>query len=154
MLGELLTDAARIRFTRPVFDVNDPVFMPPGNIPGRITAWYTDRGERPPGSPAEMVRCIVESLAQAFADAVVTAASLADRSVSVIHILGGGSLNALLCQRLADRAGLPVLAGPVEATAMGNLLVQAQALGQIADGLPALRAVVGRSSQLVTYTPR
>src|SRR5699024_8404790 len=111
-------------------------------------------GERAPESPAEMVRCIVESLAQAFSEAVFTAASLADRAVSVIHIVGGGSLNTLLCQALADRSGLPVLAGPVEATAMGNLLVQAQALGQIPEGLPALRAVVARSSQLVTYTPR
>lgn len=154
LLSELLSDAAKVSFSGPVFDVNDPSFMPPGDIPGRITNWYAARGERAPASPAEMVRCIVESLAQAFADAVFTAAELADRSVSVIHIVGGGSLNTLLCQALADRAGLPVLAGPVEATAMGNLLVQAQALEQLPEGLPALRAVVARSSQLVTYTPR
>ena len=154
LLSELLSDAAKVRFSGPVFDVNDPSFMPPGDIPGRIRNWYAAHGERAPESPAEMVRCIVESLAQAFTEAVFTAASLADRAVSVIHIVGGGSLNTLLCQALADRSGLPVLAGPVEATAMGNLLVQAQALGQIPEGLPALRAVVARSSQLVTYTPR
>lgn len=154
LLSELLSEAAQVRFSEKPFDVNDPAFMPPGDIPDRITEWYASRGERPPASEAETVRCIIESLAEAFSGAILTAASLADREVSVIHIVGGGSLNTLLCQALADRSGCPVFAGPVEATAMGNLLVQAQTLGQVPEGLPALRAVVARSSQLVRYTPK
>ncbi|EYT54565.1 carbohydrate kinase [Leucobacter sp. UCD-THU] len=152
-LQELLAEASRLGGPVPLFDVNDPSFMPPGDIPGRIDAWCARHGERAPGTPAETVRSIVESLAAAFADAVRTAAELAGRDVSIIHIVGGGSLNALLCQALADRSGLPVLAGPVEATAMGNLLVQAQAAGQVDPGLDALRAVVARSASLTTYTP-
>ncbi|MCW2289213.1 rhamnulokinase [Leucobacter luti] len=153
-LSALLDAAARVSGPVPVFDVNDPVFMPPGDIPGRILSWFAERGERAPEGPSEIVRSIVESLALAFADAVTTGATLAGRDVSVIHIIGGGSQNTLLCQRLADRSGLPVLAGPVEATAMGNMLLQAQALGQLGPELADLRAIVARSTQITTYQPR
>lgn len=153
-LMELLDEAARVRSDAPVFDVNDPAFLPPGDVPGRIRSWFAERDERAPQTPAEIVRSIVESLASAFADAVREAARLADREVSVIHIVGGGSQNTLLCRALADRSGLPVLAGPVEATAMGNLLVQARALGQVDAGLASLRAVVARSARIVAYAPR
>ena len=153
LLGELLADAARLTGPASVFDANDPEFLPPGDLPGRIVRWFEARGERPPESRAEIIRSITESLAVAFADAVTTAGRLADRDVSVIHIVGGGSQNTLLCQRLADHSGLTVLAGPVEATAMGNLLVQAQTLGLIAPGLAALRAVVARSTAPTPYTP-
>ncbi|MBL3699320.1 rhamnulokinase [Leucobacter luti] len=152
-LAELLDAAARVTGPVQIFDVNDAVFMPPGDIPGRIGAWFTERGERAPEGEAAIVRSIVESLAAAFADAVATGARLADREVRVIHVVGGGSQNRLLCQALADRAGLPVVAGPVEATAMGNMLVQAQALGQIGPELADLRAVVSRSAPVVTYLP-
>ena len=153
LLGELLAAAAPLPTDRPLFDVNDPAFMAPGDIPVRISRWYAERGLAGPQSRPEMVRAIVESLAQAFADAIRTACALADRDVSVIHIVGGGSLNALLCQSLADRSGLEVLAGPVEATAMGNLLVQAQALGIIGPELADLRAVVARSTAPTAYSP-
>ena len=83
----------------------------------------------PPRTRAEYARSIVESLAQAFADAAHEAGRIGGVDVRTIHIVGGGSLNELLCQRTADRAGLPVLAGPVEATALGNVLIQARALG-------------------------
>ncbi|QBE49101.1 rhamnulokinase [Leucobacter triazinivorans] len=153
-LSELLDEAARTGEGAPIFDVNDPVFLPPGDVPGRIRSWLAERGERVPETAAEIVRSIVESLAAAFADAVREGARLSGRTVSVIHIVGGGSQNTLLCQALADRSGLPVLAGPVEATAMGNLLVQAQTLGLVAPGLDALRAVVARSARIVAYAPR
>ncbi len=152
-LAELLDAAARVPGPIPIFDVNDPIFMPPGDIPGRIDTWFSERGERGPDGKAAVVRSIVESLATAFAAAVATGARLADREVRVIHVVGGGSQNQLLCQAIADRAGLPVVAGPVEATAMGNMLVQAQALGQIGQGLAELRAVVARSAPVTTYTP-
>ncbi len=154
LLGELLETAARARFDGTVFDVNDPVFMAPGDVPGRVARWYAERGERAPESRAEIVRCIIESLAQAFADAVVAAAGLADRSAGVIHIVGGGSQNTQLCQAVADRSGLPVLAGPTEATAMGNMLVLAQALGQIGPEPEAIRAVAARSVEVTEYLPR
>ncbi|WP_053351619.1 rhamnulokinase [Leucobacter musarum] len=153
LLGELLAEAATLTGPAPVFDANDARFFPPGDLPERIVGWFTERGERAPEGRAEILRSITESLAVAFADAVTTASRLADREVSVIHVVGGGSQNTLLCQRLADRSGLEVLAGPVEATAMGNLLIQAQALGLIAPGLAELRAVVARSTAPIRYIP-
>ncbi|PPF72075.1 rhamnulokinase family protein [Pseudoclavibacter sp. Z016] len=153
-LQQLLADAAQVGGDVPIFDVNDPVFMAPGDIPGRIADWLTQRGLEAPTTPAGIVRSIVESLAQAFAEAVTTAAALAEHPVSVIHIVGGGSQNALLCQATADRSGMPVLAGPVEATAMGNLLVQARAHGWIPDSLSEIRSIVARSTQIIRYDPK
>jgi rhamnulokinase len=100
------------------------------------------------------VRSIVDSLPQAFADAVATAARLAGRPVRAIHVVGGGAQNTLLCQALADRSGLPVLAGPVEATAIGNVLVQARAHGLVSGDLESLRAVVADSFPPVRYETR
>ncbi|UOQ60482.1 rhamnulokinase [Leucobacter rhizosphaerae] len=154
LLGELLAEAARVPSDVPVFDVNDPAFLPAGDIPERIRSWYRRRGERVPETRAEVVRCIIESLAEAFAEAVREASRLADHDVSVIHLVGGGSQNTLLCQATANRSGLRVVAGPTEATAMGNLLIQARALGQLAPELGAVREVVTRSSHVIEYLPR
>ncbi len=148
-LAALLAAAAAVDADPVVFDVDDPRFLPPGDMPARIDAWCAERGIRPPGSPAEYVRAIVESLAQAFAEASVRAADLGGVELRTIHIVGGGALNELLCQRTADRAGVPVLAGPVEATALGNILVQARATGLIEGTLEDLRYRVVR-----THIPR
>lgn len=148
-LPTLLAAAAAVDAEPVVFDVDDPRFLPPGDMPARIDAWCAERGIRPPASPAEYVRAIIESLAQAFADASVRAAELGGVALRTIHIVGGGALNELLCQRTADRAGIPVLAGPVEATALGNVLVQARATGLIGGTLEDLRYRVVR-----THNPR
>ena len=113
----------------PLFDANDPRLSAPGDMPARIGAVLQESGAPVPVAREAFVRSIVESIAQAFARAVHTAGRLTDRQIDVIHIVEGGSLNRLLCQATADRSGLPVLAGPVEATAIGNVLVQARAHG-------------------------
>ena len=154
LLQELLAEAAGVSSDVPVFDVNDAAFLPAGDIPERIRSWYRTHGERVPETRAEVVRCIIESLAEAFAEAVRDASRLADHEVSVIHLVGGGSQNTLLCQATANRSGLRVVAGPTEATAMGNLLIQARALGQLAPDLQAVREVVARSSHVIEYLPR
>lgn len=133
----------------PVFDVDDPRFLAPGDMPARIDAWCAEHGASAPRTRAEYVRSIVESLAQAFADTALTAGRPGGVDVRTIHIVGGGALNTLLCQRTADRAGVPVLAGPVEATALGNVLVQARAAGFVSGSLEALRDLVAR-----THAPR
>ncbi len=153
-LQELLADAAHLTGPVAIFDANDPVFTAPGDIPDRIAQWCREHGEPVPATPAEFTRSIIESLASAFAQAVADAVELTDHEVSVIHIVGGGSQNALLCQSLADRSGLTVLAGPVEATAMGNLLVQARSLGLVDGDLATLRGIVAASADIVRYTPR
>jgi rhamnulokinase len=137
----------------PVFDVDDPRFLAPGDMPARIAAWLREHELPVPETRAALVRCIIESLAQAFADTVGLAASLSGARVSAIHLVGGGALNTLLCQATADRSGLPVVAGPVEATAIGNLLVQARAVGAVAGSLESLRALVAARQQPKTYTP-
>ena len=152
-LPRLLEQASAVTETVPTFDANDPRFMSPGDMPARIAAWLREHDRPVPESRPAFVRCIVESLAAAFADAVRTAARLAGREVSVIHIVGGGSLNTLLCQMTADRAGIPVLAGPVEATALGNVLVQARALGLGGD-LESLRALVAAAHPPRRFSPR
>ncbi|WP_437583915.1 rhamnulokinase [Paramicrobacterium sp. CJ85] len=153
-LPELLDAAAAVTDLQPVFDANDPRFMAPGDMPSRIAEWLRERGLPVPESRAAMVRCIIESLADAFADAVITASRLSGRTVNTIHIVGGGSQNELLCRLTAARAGVPVLAGPVEATAIGNVLVQARALGALSGSLEDLRDLVARTTQPRRYDPR
>ena len=153
-LPELLAAASALTTPVSVFDANDASFLPPGDMPARIAAWCTTHGLAAPQTPVEFVRSIIESLAVAFADAVRTASELSGKTVSVIHIVGGGSQNELLCQLTADRSGLPVLAGPVEATAIGNVLVQARALGFASGSLESLRSLVAGAFLPVLYRPR
>ncbi|PWC05792.1 rhamnulokinase [Agromyces badenianii] len=152
-LAALLAAAASVTAPVTVFDANDPRFLAPGDLPARIAEWCREHGEPAPGTPAEFARSIVESLARAFAEAVVDAARLSGTQVETIHLVGGGALNELLCQRTADRAGLPVLAGPVEATAIGNVLVQARAQGFAGAGLESLRALVATAFPPRRYEP-
>jgi rhamnulokinase len=96
------------------------------------------------------VRCVLESLALAYRRALRDAVRLSGRDVEVVHVVGGGARNALLCQMTADATGLPVIAGPVESAALGNGLIQARAQGVVSD----VRALVRHSEDLVTYHPR
>jgi rhamnulokinase len=149
-LGDVLLAAAALPAGGPRVDPNDPVFLPPGDMPERISA---ATGLRDP-EPEVVVRCILDSLAVAFADAIADAERLSGRPVEVVHLVGGGSQNALLCQLTADAAGRPVVAGPVEATALGNVLVQARTHGVLSGDLAALRARVRAASRLHHYAPR
>lgn len=137
-----------------VFDANDARLFPPGDMPARIAQCCVEAGQPAPQSPAEFTRAINESLAEAYASAVHDAAKLSGKNVKVIHIVGGGSQNALLCQLTANRSGLPVIAGPSEATSLGNVLIQARAAGLLTGSLEALRAVITRSMSLTRYEPR
>lgn len=151
-LSRLLVDAAAVTEAVPIFNASDERFMAPGDMPGRIAAALTGQGDAVPTTRAAMARCILESLASAFAEAVADAGRLADREVGVIHLVGGGALNSLLCQLTADRSGMPVLAGPVEATALGNVLVQARALG-LGGTLEQARRLVDRVSPPQRFEP-
>jgi rhamnulokinase len=152
-LESLLGEAAALPRPTDLFDADDPRFLAPGDLPGRIAEWYAERGLRAPASPAGVVRAIIESLADAFARAVRTASALSGVTVDTVHIVGGGARNALLCQATADRLGVPVLAGPVEATAIGNALVQARAAGLVTGDLETLRGLVGRVFAPLRYEP-
>ena len=153
-LPELLAAASAV--TKPValFDANDPNFSAPGDMPARIAEWCREHDAPVPQTQAEFVRSIIESLADAFAKAVEKASDLSGKTVNVIHIVGGGSQNELLCQLVADRSGLRVQAGPVEATAIGNVLVQARAQGFVSGSLEAMRSIVSAAFEPKTYLPR
>ncbi|HEX6195453.1 MAG TPA: rhamnulokinase family protein [Jiangellaceae bacterium] len=152
-LPVLLEAASEVRPLARVIDPDDPAFLPPGDMPSRIAEQCARTGQPVPQTPAETTRCVMDSLALAHRRTVRVAANLAARDVDVIHLVGGGAQNALLCQLTADACGSPVVAGPVEATALGNVLVQAKALGAVADNLDALRALVMRTQEVVRYEP-
>lgn len=152
-LAELLRAAEAVTGLRCVVDVDDPVFAPPGDVPSRIAAAARASGQPVPESPAEVTRVILDSLALAYRRAVRLAADLSGRDVDVVHVVGGGSRNELLCRLTADATGLPVVAGPDEGTALGNLLVQAATAGDVDGGLEGIRAVVRASTSLRRYDP-
>lgn len=144
----LLHDAARVPPGGPTIDVDDPAFIAPGEMPARIAAAAGRAMD-----PATTTRCILDSLAAGYARTIDRARELADHDIDVIHVVGGGSQNELLCQLTADATGLPVLAGPVEATALGNVLVQAAAHGAIPDSLSSMRATAAASTSLRRHDP-
>jgi len=127
-LATLLHEASRVPAFAALVDTDDPSFLGPGDMPLRIAEVCAATGQTPPQSQAETVRCILDSLALAYRMAVHTVQRLSGQSVDAVHIVGGGSRNTVLCQLTADACDLPVIAGPVEASALGNVLVQARAV--------------------------
>ncbi|WP_420897752.1 rhamnulokinase [Cryobacterium glucosi] len=145
----LLAQAAQVTGPVTVFDVDDPAFLAPGDMPARIREHCAAHGLAVPATPVDLVRSIIESLATKYASTLRAASELSGTSIRTVHIVGGGSQNELLCQLTANLTGLPVLAGPVEATAIGNVLIQARAQGLAHGSLEALRTLVAQA-----YSPR
>ncbi|MET1089573.1 MAG: rhamnulokinase family protein [Arthrobacter sp.] len=152
-LEELLDSAATLPPGGPIINANDPYFIAPGNMPDRIRAAVRNTGGVLPEQPTHIVRCILDSLAAGYSRTIADAEQLADVQAGVVHIVGGGSQNRLLCQLTADATGKTVLAGPVEATALGNVLIQTRAAGVLGGGLDELRAVVRASGRPAEYVP-
>jgi rhamnulokinase len=153
-LTALLNQAAEINTPVPIFDANHPSLLPPGDMPKRIAALSAEAGAAVPHSPAEFARSIVESLAEAYATAIDDAERLSGSKINTVHVVGGGSQNTLLCQLTANRTGRRVLAGPVEATAVGNVLIQGRAAGLVKGELRELRSLVARTFPPVEYQPQ
>ncbi|MEV4559251.1 rhamnulokinase family protein [Kitasatospora sp. NPDC049285] len=151
-LPELLERAAAARPFAALVDPDDPAFLAPGDLPARIAEHCVRTGQRPPADQGAVVRCILESLALAHRHVLRQAARLTGRTIRTVHLVGGGSRNSLLCRLTADATGLPVVAGPTEATAIGNVLVQARARGLVEDR-HAMRRLVTRTQQVRRYEP-
>jgi rhamnulokinase len=151
-LGTLLAAASDVS-AGPRFDVDDDTFLAPGDMPRRIATALAERGERVPTEPPAIVRAILDSLAHAYAETIRLAADLSGRDLDVVHFVGGGSQNTLLCRLTADALELPVVAGPVEATALGNVLVQASTAGLLPSSLTERRRLVAPTSGLTRYEP-
>jgi rhamnulokinase len=133
-------------------DADDPRLIAPSDMPSALISLCRESGQPAPESHGAIVRCALESLALKYREVLGCLDHLAGRSIERVHIVGGGTQNQLLCQMAADACNRPVLAGPVEATAIGNCLMQAIAAGDIAD-IAQAREVVRRSFEMVEYEP-
>jgi rhamnulokinase len=139
---------------RPFSAAVDPdAFLEPGEMPRKIAEHCRARGQEPPATHGEYARAILESLALRYREVLEDLETLSGRTIEIIHIVGGGSRNGVLNQFVADCTGRRVVAGPSEATAIGNILVQAMGAGEL-SGVDEIRAVVRRSCAPLEYAPR
>lgn len=150
--SELAAQAAASEPFRSLVDVDSPGFVAPGDMPERIAAACRRSGQPEPGTTGQFTRAIFDSLALRYRTVLADLAEITGCKPAVLHVVGGGSQNALLCQYAADACGIPVIAGPAEATTVGNALLQAIAAGRIGD-LKQGREVVRRSVPLQHYDP-
>jgi len=137
-------------------DPSDPIFLKPGliddNMPDRIRAYCRRTGQQEPLGRGEIVRGVLESLAETYAKKIQQIEEITERKMREIYIIGGGSQNELLCQLTAKASGLPVYAGPVEATALGNLLVQSMVQGEI-HSIQEGREIIKRVYKVKKFLP-
>ncbi|HNT88854.1 MAG TPA: FGGY-family carbohydrate kinase, partial [Candidatus Hydrogenedentes bacterium] len=134
-------------------DLDDPRLIAPDNMPELIQSMCRKTGQAVPEGRGPIIRCALESLALKYRKTLRALDGVLRRKTERLHIIGGGTQNKLLCQMTADACGVPVVAGPVEATALGNIGVQAMAVGAIAS-LDELRRVIANSVTLEQYAPR
>jgi rhamnulokinase len=153
-LSDLVAMATAAPSFGPMIDPhpNSPDFRTAENMPARIRAFCARTGQPVPADEGALLRCILESLALKYRQTLEQLEIVLGHAVEVIHIVGGGARNELLCQMTADATNRPVIAGPSEATTMGNLVVQAMATGHLAS-LEEARALIRRSSSLKRYEP-
>jgi rhamnulokinase len=151
--GELTQMAGRANGFGPLIDPDHKPFGSPGEMPVKIERFCAETHQRPPATRGEAVRCCLESLALTYRRTLEGLEDILGSKIKTIHIVGGGSQNELLNQMTADACGRPVVAGPVEGTAIGNILVQAMAVGAV-KSLAEARQVVRDSFEVKTYEPR
>jgi rhamnulokinase len=150
--GELAQMAAKAPALRSIVNPDDDRFLNPPDMPKAIQDFCRETRQPVPKSEGELVRCAYESLALKYREVLGWLEELTGNPIEVIHIVGGGSKSGILNQFAADACQRPVVAGPVEATAMGNLLVQARASGELSS-LGEMREVIRKSSQVATFKP-
>jgi rhamnulokinase len=150
---ELISGCKKVTPFRSLIDPDDPSFMNPADMPGAIRSYCESKGQPVPETREEITRCIFESLALKYSITLDHLRQISPHPIEKIHMIGGGSLNTFLCQLTADATGLPVVAGPAEATALGNILVQVACHNGITS-LEQLRGFAMNSVATVTYKPR
>ena len=150
--AELAAEADGSEAFRSLLDVDDPGFVAPGDMPARIARACRRTRQPAPETTGQFARAIFESLALRYRSVLADLAGITGRRPAVLHVVGGGSRNELLCQYAADACGVPVVAGPVEATAVGNVLLQAISSGRVQD-LSQGREIVRRSFPMRVYEP-
>ena len=151
-LQALIADTAKLPACRHLIDCNDDRFINPANMSVEIQAACAESAQPIPTSPAELARCIFDSLALLYARVLGELAELRGRPFSQLHIVGGGCQNALLNQLCADACGLPVIAGPIEASTLGNIGIQLMTLDEL-HNVDDFRQVVRDNESLTAFTP-
>ncbi len=151
--SQLAQAASEAESFRSLINPDDGAFLSPGDMPTAIREWCQSHGEPVPETEGQLVRCALESLALKYRMVLGWMEELTGVPVEVIHIVGGGTQNELLNQFTADACAKPVITGPVEATALGNVLIQARAAGEIGS-LAEIRSIVKNSFELKTYEPK
>lgn len=134
-------------------DPDDPRFAAPKDMDAEIKAALRESGQRVPENDSEMISCIYHSLVKKYKSVIAMLQDFASFKISKLHIIGGGSANQLMNQLTADELGIPVVAGPVEGTAIGNIMIQAKAAGLVKDRWE-MRRIIGNSIQTTTYEPK
>lgn len=151
-IEQLIAQAALLP-KKSVVDVNDERFAPPGDMPTRIQDACRESGQWVPQTEAEIVRTVLDSLVEKYVEVISELEKLTNQKIQQIHIVGGGSQNDLLNQLTANATGLSVLAGPVEATAIGNLVIQARTAGVLSGSLEQLRTLIANSFEVKRFNP-
>lgn len=151
--GQLTALAASARAFGPLVDVTDPIFLPPGNMVLRIQDYCQASGQNILTSDGEIVRCILESLASLYRSLLGDFERILNKQLDVIHIIGGGSRNQLLNQITADNCSRTVISGPEEATAAGNILIQAMGAGML-ESVSDIRQIVKNSFRPMSWQPQ
>lgn len=151
--GDITAMAAEADGFVSVVDPNSDTFLTPGDMPARIQEFCKNTGQRIPESKGEIVRCALDSLALAYRKTAEDLDEMLGKRLEPLHIVGGGTQNRLLSQLAADACGRTVITGPIEATAIGNVLTQAIGTGIVAD-LEEAREIVRNSFELITFMPR
>ena len=149
---ELQGSAMKVEAFRSIINPDDKAFANPPSMIEAIQQYCRETGQTVPETPAEICRCIFDSLALRYRQVFLWLKEFATFDLNVLHIIGGGSLNKFLNQFTADALGVEVLAGPQECTAIGNIMLQAKASGDVAD-IWAMRAIIANSVEMVPYHP-
>ena len=151
--GALVLAAESAPAFRSLIDPDDARFLSPPDMPGAIAEFCRETGQPVPGTEGEFIRCVLESLALRYATVLASLRELTGSLIATLNVVGGGSRNRLLNQFTADACHRSVLAGPVEATVLGNVLVQARACGELAT-LAEIRRVAHESGEVAEFQPQ
>jgi rhamnulokinase len=150
--GQLAEMAAKAKPFQGVINIEQPEFMAIGDMPNKINAYLTKTGQKAITDKGQMIRVVLENLAARYVQVMGMLEGLSGKKIEVLHIVGGGTKNELLNQFTADATGKTVITGPVEATVLGNVLMQAATAGDIRD-LWEGRKIIANSFEMKTYTP-
>ena len=149
---ELIAEAGACEPFRSLINPDDALFANPADMEQAIKTYCSDHRQSIPQTRGQIVRCIFESLALRYRQVLDNLRTLSPRQVEALHVIGGGSRNDLLNQWTANAIGIPVIAGPSEATAIGNIMIQALAAGAAKD-VSSMRRLINRSIPLKTFYP-